>query len=101
MVRGAILNADAQPVAPSTSRLTPKISTSCRQGDKRRRERSFTPYRRSPFNRCEERSVIPTSGTPWQYRRTEKQYTPSAETRVSSLSKGKYNLLQKFCHYLF
>ena len=101
MVKGAILNADAQPVAPSAFRLMPKISTSHRQGDERCCKRSFTPYRRSPFDRHEERSVTPTSGTPWQYRRMEKQYTPSAETRVSSLSEGKYNLLQKFCHYLF
>jgi len=80
MVKGAILNADAQPVAPSTSHLMPEISTSRRQGNERRHERSFTPYRRSPFDRREERSVTSTSGTPWQYRRTEKQYTPSAET---------------------
>ena len=36
MVRGAILNADAQSVVPSAFHQTPKISTSHHQGDERR-----------------------------------------------------------------
>ena len=64
MVRGVILNADVQPVIPSAFRQMPEISTSHHQDDERHYERSFTSYRRSPFDRREERSVTPTSGTP-------------------------------------